>query len=328
MPLCPRCNAENAEHMIACWRCAYPVYPPQVADEIARRRREAEAGREPRMLPSETVPTAVQEMPPEAATVGEEAPEATPTTAVEGALPETTTIVEEAQAGVAAGAEELPTEALSESLSEGAVETAELAVEPMEAAKEKPKAAAPVEVAPTPKAVRGAPAAAVPAKVRLKSTIPFALAGAAVVIIITGAFILIPKMFQSPQKVVNEFLSAVKAGDSERIKALVTKSDREEIEKAGGTAQFAPLQNVEFEVGGAEIKGSEATVKVKFKIASPIKLEFEAPFICTREGLSWKINGKRTVTEVINAATAAAIQQWSTMLQEALKKGIFPIPKK
>lgn len=316
MPLCPRCSAENAEHMIACWRCAYPIYPPQVADEIARKRREAEEGKELKMLP----------------------PESPAAPAVEGAPSETTVITEEAvgeetwaaQIEAAIGAKEALTEVPGEPASREAIEVAELTTEAVkETARQEPKAAAPAEAAPPPKVIKKAPPAAPPveAKPKRKLAVPFALAGfigVAVIVVVTAVFILLPRLLQSPQKVVNEFLSAVKAGDNERIKALLTKKDREEFEKAGGTAKFAPLQNVEFEVGETTIQGSEATVKVKLKVTSPIKLEFEAPFICTREGLSWKINAERTTKEVINAAIAAAAQQWSTMLQEILKKGSFP----
>lgn len=318
MPLCPRCSAENAEHMIACWRCAYPIYPPQVADEIARKRREAEEGKELKMLPPESpAGAAVESAPSETIVIGKEA------------VGEETQAV---QTEAAVGIEEAPTEVSGEPAPKETVEVVELATKPTEeTARQEQRAAAPVEVAPPPKVAKRTPSAAPPVgvKPKRKLAVPFVLAGVVgvvVIVAITAAFILLPRLLQSPQKVVNEFLSAVKAGDSERIKALLTKKDREEFEKAGGAARFAPLQNVEFEVGETTIQGSEATVKVKLKVTSPIKLEFEAPFICAREGLSWKVNAERTAKEVINAAAAAAVQQWSTMLQEILKKGAFPAP--
>lgn len=287
MPVCPRCGAENADHMIACWRCASPIHPPQVADEIAKRRNK----------------NAVKQLPP-----------VTPETQVAAMSSEETVTAQE----VATAMEELPTEPAMPT-------EAPLKPEAPTAAPVETQPPTPGKIAPSEKELT---TAAQPVKEKPKAlrVVPIALAAIIAIGAVGAAIFVLPRLFQSPRKVVNEFLSAVKVGDSERIKALVTNKDREKLEKLKGPSPYAPLQNVEFEVGEVTKQDSEVKVKVKFKITAPVKLEFEAPIICVREGLSWKIDGERTVMEVTGAALSAATKQWSAMIQEIMKKGIYGIP--
>ncbi|MCS7253940.1 MAG: hypothetical protein NZ781_07970, partial [Armatimonadetes bacterium] len=193
MPSCPRCSAENAEHMITCWRCAYPIYPPQVSDEVARKRRAAEETEGMKMLPSGTVTTAVaEEAPPETRVISGETGASQPT-------------VREVEM------KETLAETVGEPSTREAVAAVELQIEQMPPAKREQreeKVAPPAEVAPSPKVMRRVPTPAPPTmqKRAFQRFIPFVIAGVVVAVIATGVVFLLPRFLQSPQKVVTEFL--------------------------------------------------------------------------------------------------------------------------
>lgn len=310
MPTCKRCGAENADHMLACWRCAGPLYPPQVADEIASRRFEAKP---------QPLPPLQQEITETTETIEAETKELSeaPTKLITAVREET--ITEETVT------QEAPTEEIeAQGMPTEGVVTQEAVTEEVTAPAE--SVAPPAERKPPAKAVKvGAPVTERPVSQLLKRLAKALVIIIPLALIVVCAVLLLPRLLEKPDKVVNRFLSAVKAGNIEEAKTFLDEKSRAEVEKQGSASLFAPLKNIDYEIGATTIQGSEASVKVKFKVTSPIKLEFEAPFICVREKLSWKINAERTTKEIISAAMSAASQQLGSMLMEALKKG-FPPP--
>jgi len=301
MPVCQRCGAENADHMLACWRCVGPLYPPHIADEIARKR--AEIKLQPLPPPQqetvgtiETAEVKTEEL-SEAPTITTVAPEEAVT---EGIITEET-ITE----GVTAPTEPAPTVQISGAPTESV--------------------APPIEKKPPAEAVKvEAPPKERPIGRLLKRFAKVLIIVVPLALIVVCAVVLLPRLLEKPEKVVDKFLSTAKAGNIEEAKTFLDEKSRAEIEKQGSALLFTPLKNVDYEIGETSIQGSEASVKVKLKVTSPIKLEFEAPFVCVREKLSWKIDAERTTKEVVNAAISAASQQLGSMLMEALKKGFTP----
>lgn len=149
----------------------------------------------------------------------------------------------------------------------------------------------------------------------------------------------------TPEKAVEAYIAAAKAGDQEQVKALMSSETvklMEELEqqvpeaaRVPGTAaapSLGPAAATGFnvEVGKAEVQGDRATVPVKINLDGQnlppgLPSSMERPVKLVREGGAWKIDlaEELTMAQQLLAAFGGSpeeMQERTADLREAMKK--------